>query len=950
MQQRRSALAARLMVLSVVVCCASGLPNISPGSPLLVLYGSQTGTAEDIALGLCRCAAALQLTPRCVPMDAYEVCNLAEEHLVVCIASTTGDGEAPMTMRRFWATLRRRDLPVGALANLHYAVFGCGDTSYPKFNAVARRLDLRLQQLGATQLVPCGLGDDQAPAGVDSALCDWLPTLLHALCTARSGKGAITLGLEKRVLPLAFYGGSGAARMNVSFRTPPVLSRSKENIAMRALASADRLVLFTNGNLESRRLCRGSWAAIRLMRSANLSYSYWDASLDPTLSLALPPDVRQRDNLGGMDHGESSIGATADNDGCCEEGGEKWVHESSRAISPPCICVAGHVVVSGRELLELAEYADEPRDLDLDDQSRPDGHHAPATDSAAGVEETILGRLRAALNTTGRCEKLSMVCGAAAPNVSSVCAAKGHASPSPVRSCAAPAVVETALHESIPAGALGESRAHHFWHPVALLGRSGMAHEGNRSGGVSVAMGAGSEGPQAAPGLRGAIFAQVESVSRMTDTVHWPDVRDVRHIVLRVPETVKYHAGDVALVYARNRPIVTNRFLRLVGLDGDARVESIQSTSSHEFPVHNLNIRPPCALRELISAHPDLERPPRASTLRGLALLASNGDQRQRLEEIAHSPADFQDYVETSRRPLISVLEDFPSVCQADVGSLLSVIPRLQPRPYSIASSPSAHRGLLHLCVAMVRISSARLSVRGVRRGICSSFLASLEPGSSVPVCVPNGAKACGAGGGLTFDYTKPAVLVGPGTGIAPLRSFLHERQLRLRRRGSTLGPVVAFLGFRHRFGDALYHLEWHAMQAAGQEGDNDCRTGEAKAQYEDGRGAHEASNGDLEQGRIEAAGENAAWRDQVKQDEAVVVHVAYSRDGSRGGGPAAERKNYVQEHIMKEGKGLWKLLGGPEVGHEGIVYVAGSAGAMPAAVAHALCHVAEVLLPFCCT
>jgi hypothetical protein len=89
-------------------------------------------------MGICRSTSRRGLVPRCLPMDAYDICELPNEPLVVCVASTTGDGEAPMTMRSFWTTLRRRDLPSNALHKVRYAVFGCGDSSYPKFNAVGK--------------------------------------------------------------------------------------------------------------------------------------------------------------------------------------------------------------------------------------------------------------------------------------------------------------------------------------------------------------------------------------------------------------------------------------------------------------------------------------------------------------------------------------------------------------------------------------------------------------------------------------------------------------------------------------------------------------------------------------------------------------------------------------------------------------------------------------------
>ena len=228
------------------MCCVPlGATGVSAGRSLLVLYGSQTGTGEDIAVCLCRSVARIGLVPRCMSMDAYDLCRLPDEPLVVCVASTTGDGEAPMAMRRFWSALRCRALPAGALHKVRYAVFGCGDSSYPKFNAVARRLDARLQQLGAKQLVSCGLGDDQAAFGVDTALNAWLPALFRALSPPGKGDDGIYSPDE---IFRTVWGAGGAAHLHVCFRGGPsaaVLSLAKEVDAVRALARSDRIVLFS---------------------------------------------------------------------------------------------------------------------------------------------------------------------------------------------------------------------------------------------------------------------------------------------------------------------------------------------------------------------------------------------------------------------------------------------------------------------------------------------------------------------------------------------------------------------------------------------------------------------------------------------------------------------------------------------------------------------------------
>ena len=98
----------------------------------LVLYGSETGTAEDVAYRLHGTvmggrAAGVRISS----LDAYNVVNLPMEKrgVVVFIVSTTGDGEAPTSMVPFWHFLLRKSLPANSLEGVTIAVFGLGDSS-----------------------------------------------------------------------------------------------------------------------------------------------------------------------------------------------------------------------------------------------------------------------------------------------------------------------------------------------------------------------------------------------------------------------------------------------------------------------------------------------------------------------------------------------------------------------------------------------------------------------------------------------------------------------------------------------------------------------------------------------------------------------------------------------------------------------------------------------------
>ncbi len=142
-----------------------------------MLYGSQTGCAEEVAERVAREAAARHLTPVLLSMDEYDVRMLPSENLAVFVCSTTGQGDAPDSMRSFWSFLLRKSLPADSLSGCKFATFGLGDSGYVKFNATAKRLDRRIEMLGGQRIVPIGLGDDQDKNGYDEALDPWLASL-----------------------------------------------------------------------------------------------------------------------------------------------------------------------------------------------------------------------------------------------------------------------------------------------------------------------------------------------------------------------------------------------------------------------------------------------------------------------------------------------------------------------------------------------------------------------------------------------------------------------------------------------------------------------------------------------------------------------------------------------------------------------------------------------------
>lgn len=91
------------------------------GKKILILYGSQTGTAQDVAERIWREAKRVNFPASVKSMDDYPVEDLIKESLVVFVCATTGQGEEPDNMKKFWRFLLRKCLPSNSLHNMSHA-------------------------------------------------------------------------------------------------------------------------------------------------------------------------------------------------------------------------------------------------------------------------------------------------------------------------------------------------------------------------------------------------------------------------------------------------------------------------------------------------------------------------------------------------------------------------------------------------------------------------------------------------------------------------------------------------------------------------------------------------------------------------------------------------------------------------------------------------------------
>ncbi|HEU4662475.1 MAG TPA: assimilatory sulfite reductase (NADPH) flavoprotein subunit [Dokdonella sp.] len=151
---------------------------------LTIVYGSQTGNAKRLAERLARDADAAGLAARLFSAGAYPRRELEAERMLVVVISTHGDGEPPDDARGLVDFLCGKRAP--RLADLRYAVLALGDSSYPQFCAIGRRVDARLAELGAARLLDTG----EADVDVESVANPWLARLLEL---AREASAAVAV-------------------------------------------------------------------------------------------------------------------------------------------------------------------------------------------------------------------------------------------------------------------------------------------------------------------------------------------------------------------------------------------------------------------------------------------------------------------------------------------------------------------------------------------------------------------------------------------------------------------------------------------------------------------------------------------------------------------------------------------------------------------------------------
>ena len=256
------------------------------------------------------------------------------------------------------------------------------------------------------------------------------------------------------------------------------------------------------------------------------------------------------------------------------------------------------------------------------------------------------------------------------------------------------------------------------------------------------------------------------------------------HVALNIAgANLTYEAGDACGVIPQNDPRLVEEILHALNFEGGLDVDLPKSGSVQLYDALLNHLQITRLTRKILEAYATIGK---CQAL--FNLLAA--DQQSHLDKYIHG------------RGLIDLLDDYPGVLR-EPADLIAMLPSLSPRLYSISSSPSAHKNEIHTTVAVVRYSSHSRQ----RHGVCSTLLSERRSvGESLPIYIQPNKRFR-----LPSDPSMPIIMIGPGTGIAPFRSFLHER-----RALGHAGHNWLFFGERSAATDFLYRDELRAMKADG--------------------------------------------------------------------------------------------------------------------------------------
>jgi len=312
------------------------------------------------------------------------------------------------------------------------------------------------------------------------------------------------------------------------------------------------------------------------------------------------------------------------------------------------------------------------------------------------------------------------------------------------------------------------------------------------------------------------------------------------HIELGLGESrIRYEAGDHVAIYPTNDERLVNRIGELLNIDLDTvftmKALEEDAIKKSPFPV-------PTTYRAALSHYVDITALPRTHVLKEIAAYTTDENEKEMLNLMTTNSDEgrnkYNEFISNACRHITHILEDLPS-CKPAIDHLLELLPRLQPRFYSISSSGKVHKDSVHVTAVVIEYETP---TGRTNNGVCTKWLQPMIPdenanektekkpeteenveGEAEEVAVDkkeenttNAAKEAQfkvpiyvrrSQFRLPNRVQTPIIMVGPGTGVAPFRGFIQERALQ-KEQGKPVGQTHLYFGCRNKDKDFIYREE----------------------------------------------------------------------------------------------------------------------------------------------
>jgi NADPH-ferrihemoprotein reductase len=268
---------------------------------------------------------------------------------------------------------------------------------------------------------------------------------------------------------------------------------------------------------------------------------------------------------------------------------------------------------------------------------------------------------------------------------------------------------------------------------------------------------------------------------------------------------LSYQTADNLGILPMNKPEIVESVAECLEYNLD-QVFSVKAVAHHDW--HGALCPQPLTIRAYLTNFCDLTSAPRRSELKLLAMYASDPTDKQFLVRLASKEGkkEFKEKITDAFLGLADLLRLLPSI-QIPLEHFVNMTPPMQTRFYTISSSSTVHPSTIHLTVA---VTKAERKDGTFFEGACSGYLARGITNSAIRVHLrPSTFR-------LPADSNVPIIMIGPGTGVAPMRALLQERSHQRQSLGQAVGRNILYFGCRTSKEDFIYEDEFDNFQASG--------------------------------------------------------------------------------------------------------------------------------------